>query len=136
MSALARGFSQLVREGDTRALEFVVGCLMLLLGLQYAGGAIGLLVMPPSLVPTMPALVAMLSATMLIGGVLKLGGAILNDTTLRIAAAILGSVSWLYLALAVMFYASPLTTLLWVTLFLQSSWIYVRLSILKRQGVA
>lgn len=137
MKSVRKGFSQLIREGDTRFLELVVGFLLILLGMQYALGAIGIARTSINVAHAPDALVGMLGTAMCIGGVLKILGAVLNDISLRIAAAIIGSASWLYLILLVILVASPYTTGLWVVLFAQSAWIYTRLSILyKYQGEA
>jgi hypothetical protein len=133
MKNLFYNLGQLLREGDSRALEFVVGLLLTTLGLQYAGVAVTLLPAPPSTQHLRSSLLGMLGTLMIVSGIIKVLGAVLNDVSLRIVAAITGAVSWLYLIFMTVLTASPLTTLLWIILFSQSAWIYVRLSLLQKQ---
>jgi ABC-type antimicrobial peptide transport system permease subunit len=135
MRRFLRDLSALFRTGDTRALEAVVGLIALVFGCQL--GAYMLDALPRSpLVSRLPEPMGwVLMTVFILGGLAKLVGAIQDRVTVRLFAAISLSGVWLYLSLLTYQLGALFSVLLFLIFALQSAWIYIRLSLLRKQDL-
>jgi hypothetical protein len=128
--------SALLRTGDTRTLELVVGLIAMVFGGQLAATLVGAL--PASaLVRTLPDTLAWgLVGLFLVCGLGKIVGAIMDTAAIRIAASLSLSGVWLYLVWISSQLGATFSVLLFIVFTLQSAWVYIRLSILRKRAHA
>lgn len=128
--------SDLLRTGDTRSLELVVGLIALVFGGQLGATLLGIL--PSSaLVQALSEPVAWLLVGLFAGGgITKVLGAVLDQKLLRITASLSLSGVWLYLGYLSLVLGAAFSLLLFVVFALQSGWIYIRLSIIRKRTSA
>jgi hypothetical protein len=136
MRRFLHNLSFLLRTADTRSLEAVVGLIALVFGGQLAGYLLD--VFPRSaLVALLPDPMGwVLVAAFVLGGLVKLIGAIDNRVGVRILASISLSGVWLYLSYLALQLGALFSVLLFLIFALQSAWIYIRLSLLRKQDRA
>lgn len=125
--------SELIRLGDTRTLEFVIGLIAITLGSQLLAGLLGLLPLSPLLIDLPVLWVFLLTTGMVVGGIFKVVGAVLGHEMFRIIASMGLSACWLYVTVLYFSTATPFTLVLFLILALQSAWVYIRLSLLRKQ---
>lgn len=136
MRRFLHGLSRLFREGETQVLEFVMGLMALLFGIQFflgllgvGNGAVLLRVFPFPLE-------FIVSLGLVVGAVVKIVGAALDHAVMRRWAALGTSTIW-WTLIVVNFSVLPLVSLLFaIILALQSAWISIRLSLLRKQSRA
>jgi hypothetical protein len=134
MRHFGRNLSYLLRTADTRALELFVGLIAVVFSGQLAVTLVGAL--PRSaLVHAIPDSVAWLLVVLfLVGGLAKTLGSIGEVTSLRTFSAIALSGVWLYLSYLSLLLFAPFSLLLFLIFALQSAWIYIRLSLQRKQA--
>lgn len=132
--AFGHGLSELLREEDTRTLEFVIGLFALIIGGQFFLGLVGLTTSSPLLRVFPFPLEFVVSLVLVIGAIIKISGAIFNHTSMRMYAALATSIIW-WILVTVNFTSLTIFSILFASILaLQSAWIYIRLSILRKRG--
>lgn len=134
-----RGFfvalSQLLREGETQSLEFVIGLVSVLFGVQLLLALVT--DAPVSLLSILPyPLVVLMGAALAVGGVGKVYGAVLDHETLRRYSALTLATIWLGVMMTNLYRFSATSLLFFLILAAQSAWVYIRLSILRKRADA
>jgi hypothetical protein len=126
-----RKASELIRLGDTRALELVIGLMAICLGYQFLTTALD----PPDnlTLVTHPLILGTIGIMAVIGGGFKVVGAVLDYVPFRTKAALLVATTWVYLVVVYALRISWPSTLIFIILASQSIWIYTRLSIIKNK---
>jgi hypothetical protein len=134
VNRFGRNLSTLLRTADTRALELFVGLIAVVFSGQLAVTLVDLL--PRSaLVHAIPDSVAWLLVVLfLVGGSTKVVGAVGEISALRTFSAIALSGVWLYLSYLSLLLFAPFSLLLFLIFALQSAWIYIRLSLRRKQA--
>lgn len=123
---------ELIRLGDTRTLELVIGMLAICLGAQFVTTA--LRVADNVNWVTHPLILATIGIMAMIGGIFKVVGAVLDYIPFRTKASLLVATTWIYLVVVYVQRVSWISILIFVILAAQSIWIYTRLSIIKKQS--
>lgn len=123
--------SHLVRTGDTRILELVIGSLSLILGMQTAATVMDFLPENAFSEVISPWGLWLIAILFMIGGSFKIIGAVMNYPKMRAYSAISTSGVWAYLFITAIVLGSVFSTALYAILAAQSAWIYIRLSILR-----
>jgi hypothetical protein len=124
--------NELVRLGDTRALELVIGLMAICLGIQFLSAALNAKDDYTTL--THPMILGTIGIMATVGGITKTLGAVMEYTPFRTKAALLVATTWIYLIVVYVMRVSIPSTLIFTVLAAQSIWIYIRLSILSKQG--
>lgn len=136
MRRFLSGLSTLLRESDTKALEFVMGLIAGSIGTQFVFGLLNLTDYPIILSIFPFPFEFLLAIFLVIGAVAKIFGVVMSYSRVRMYSALMHSTVWFSI-----FVANIMTINSWAIFFLlimgfQSAWIYIRLSLLRKGGHA
>lgn len=126
--------SRLLRESETQALEFVMGLIAFDVGLQFFLGLLGLTTSSALLRAFPFPLEFLISLGLIAGALAKITGAVLNHQNTRMYAALIHASIWFALFVANISHLTIYTIIFILILAFQSSWIYIRLSLLRKQS--
>lgn len=131
MRLFTHNLSELIRLGDTRALELVIGMLAVCLGYQFITTALKVADNPVWI--THPLILGTIGIMATIGGIFKVVGAVMDYVPFRTKASLLVATTWIYLVVVYALRIAWPSIIIFVILAAQSIWIYTRLSIIKNQ---
>lgn len=122
----------LLRTGDTRSLELVVGLIAMIFSGQLGAMMVGVLPMSALVYAITDPAAWLLVLLFGLGGLAKVLGAILDRPLVRAFASISLSGVWLYLSYLCLLLGALFSLLLFLLFALQSAWVYIRLSLVRK----
>lgn len=129
-----RDLWRLLRQGETNTLELVMGLLGFTIGLQFFLGLLNLTNTPALLNPLPFPFEFIVSLGLIFLSLLKIVGAVEDVTQIRRYSALAMTSIWYSLIVANVGVLTPFSFMFLFILASQSTWIYTRLSILRKSG--